>query len=130
MIDQTFRQMRAAAGDASHGFAVRFVAHPDVVREEVETATATDVPVFIISIDTLRSDPFPYGYAKGRRPPRRIPPRRDSFPACVFHSAAHASIACVLFTGKLPYEHGVRNNLGYARRIAADHCEPAEGERL
>ena len=81
---------------------------------KTETAQS-DVPVFIISIDTLRSDRLPaYGYAKGSTPALDAF-RRD---AILFQHAysnipltlpSHAS----LFTGKLPYEHGVRNNLGY-----------------
>jgi choline-sulfatase len=80
-----------------------------------ETAQAVDVPVFVISIDTLRADRLPaYGYTKGSTPALDAF-RRD---AILFQHAyaqvpltlpSHAS----LFTGALPYEHGVRNNLGY-----------------
>lgn len=79
-----------------------------------ETVSA-DVPVFVISIDTLRADHLPlYGYAKGSTPALDAF-RRDGI---LFQNAyshvpltlpSHAS----LFTGMLPYEHGVRNNLGY-----------------
>jgi arylsulfatase A-like enzyme/Tfp pilus assembly protein PilF len=72
-------------------------------------------PLFIISIDTLRSDRLPvYGYATGRTP--HIDAfRRD---AILFRRAygsvpltlpSHAS----LLTGLQPYVHGVRDNIGY-----------------
>ena len=72
-------------------------------------------PVVIVSIDTLRADHLPaYGYAKGETP------HLDRFrkEAILFENAythvpltlpAHAS----LFTGVLPFVHGVRDNLGY-----------------
>jgi arylsulfatase A-like enzyme/Flp pilus assembly protein TadD len=71
--------------------------------------------VVLISIDTLRADRLPaYGYAQVETPHlERL--RRD---AVVFENAythvpltlpAHAS----LFTGQLPPEHQVRDNLGY-----------------
>jgi arylsulfatase A-like enzyme len=72
-------------------------------------------PVVLISIDTLRADRLPvYGYQKGRTP------ALDAFAktAVVFDRAyshapqtlpAHAS----MFTGRLPFEHAVRDNLGF-----------------
>jgi choline-sulfatase len=81
-----------------------------------ETAQpSSDVPVFIISIDTLRADRLPaYGYAKGSTP--AIDGfRRDS----ILFEQAYSQVPLTLpshttlFTGELPYIHGVRNNLGY-----------------
>jgi arylsulfatase A-like enzyme/tetratricopeptide (TPR) repeat protein len=73
-------------------------------------------PVFIISIDTLRADRLPaWGYPHGRTPAIDTF-RRD---AILFRNAysnvpttlpAHAS----LFTGLLPYRHGIRDNIGYS----------------
>jgi arylsulfatase A-like enzyme/Flp pilus assembly protein TadD len=72
-------------------------------------------PVILISIDTLRADRLPlYGYQKVRTP------NIDAFAAgsVVFEHAyshapqtlpAHASI----LTGALPFEHGVRDNVGF-----------------
>lgn len=72
-------------------------------------------PVVIVSIDTLRADHLPaYGYSAGATP------HLDRFrkEAILFENVythvpltlpAHAS----LFTGKLPFAHGVRDNLGY-----------------
>lgn len=72
-------------------------------------------PVILISIDTLRADRLPaYGYTKIETPAlERL--RRDGL---LYENAyshvpltlpSHAS----LFTGLLPPEHGVRDNLGY-----------------
>ncbi|MDP9192619.1 MAG: sulfatase-like hydrolase/transferase [Acidobacteriota bacterium] len=83
-------------------------------REAVQPAPA-ETPVFIISIDTLRSDHLSaYGYKSATQP------SIDAFrkEAILFESAfsqgpqtlvAHAS----MFTGLIPPGHGVRDNLGY-----------------
>ncbi len=72
-------------------------------------------PVVVISIDTLRADRLPvYGYANGRTPALDAL-ARDSvvFERAYAHAPqtlpSHASI----FTGRLPFEHGVRDNLGF-----------------
>ena len=71
--------------------------------------------VVLISIDTLRADHLPlYGYTQGRTP------AIDAFAkdAVLFERAyAHApqtlpSHASIL-SGRLPFEHGVRDNLGF-----------------
>src|SRR5207247_590140 len=72
-------------------------------------------PIIIISIDTLRSDHLPaYGYGKVETP------NIDAFrqDAILFQRAyAHCPLTLVshasLFTGVLPAEHGIRDNLGY-----------------
>ena len=73
-------------------------------------------PVVIISVDTLRADHLPaYGY-RGVETPNFDAFRKD---AVLFQNAysqvpltlpSHTS----LFTGLLPPQHGVRDNLGYA----------------
>ncbi len=72
-------------------------------------------PVVIICIDTLRADRLPaYGYAKVRTPAIEAL-RADGvlFEQAWAHSPqtlpSHASI----LTGRLPFEHGVRDNLGF-----------------
>jgi len=72
-------------------------------------------PIVVISIDTLRADRLPaYGYK------HVATPVIDAFAAegVLFESAwahspqtlpSHASI----FTGRLPFEHGIRDNLGF-----------------
>ncbi|HEX6850301.1 MAG TPA: sulfatase-like hydrolase/transferase [Candidatus Polarisedimenticolaceae bacterium] len=75
-----------------------------------------DAPIVVVSIDTLRSDRLPsYGYG-GVATPALDALARGSirFERAYTHAPltlpAHAS----LFTGALPAEHGVRDNLGYA----------------
>src|SRR4029077_2191380 len=72
-------------------------------------------PVFLISVDTLRSDHLPaYGY-RGVQTPNLDALRRDSilyeraYSQCPMTLPSHVTI----LTGLLPTEHGVRNNLGY-----------------
>jgi choline-sulfatase len=72
-------------------------------------------PIIIISIDTLRSDHLPaYGYTKVETPAiDRF--RADSilfehaYSHCPLTLVSHASV----FTGLLPADHGIRDNLGY-----------------
>lgn len=76
---------------------------------------ATDGLVVVISIDTLRADRLPaYGYRPGRTP------ALDAFAreAVLFERAyAHAPQTLPshtsLFTGQLPFDHAVRDNLGF-----------------
>lgn len=79
------------------------------------TAGTAGTPVIIISIDTLRSDRLPaYGY-EGVETPAIDAFRKDSilyesaWTHCPLTLPAHAS----LFTGLLPADHGIRDNLGY-----------------
>ncbi len=76
---------------------------------------AAGTPVFIISIDTLRSDHLPaYGY-KGVETPRIDAFRDDAvlYERAYSHTPltlpSHASI----LTGALPADHGIRDNTGY-----------------
>ncbi|MEO6486912.1 MAG: sulfatase-like hydrolase/transferase [Thermoanaerobaculia bacterium] len=84
-------------------------------RFEERAEPRADVPVFIISIDTLRSDRLPaYGYGKGSTPAIDAFRKdailfRHAFSPCPLTLPSHAS----LFTGEPPYIHGLRNNLGY-----------------
>jgi arylsulfatase A-like enzyme/Flp pilus assembly protein TadD len=72
-------------------------------------------PIILISIDTLRSDHLPaYGYSKistpnldGLRGDAILYERAYSH--CPLTLVSHASV----FTGALPAEHGIRDNLGY-----------------
>ncbi|HEV7486559.1 MAG TPA: sulfatase-like hydrolase/transferase [Thermoanaerobaculia bacterium] len=72
-------------------------------------------PIIIISIDTLRSDHLPaYGYTKIETPAIDLF-RKDAvlferaYSHCPLTLVSHASV----FTGLLPAEHGIRDNLGY-----------------
>jgi tetratricopeptide (TPR) repeat protein len=80
-----------------------------------EHATFRGAPVILISVDTLRSDHLPaYGY-RAIRTPHLDALRRDAvlferaYSHCPMTLPSHVSI----FTGLLPTEHGVRNNVGY-----------------
>jgi predicted AlkP superfamily pyrophosphatase or phosphodiesterase len=72
-------------------------------------------PIIIISIDTLRSDHLPaYGYTKVQTP--AIDRFRSD--AILFeHAYSHCPLTLVshasVFTGLLPADHGIRDNLGY-----------------
>ncbi|HUJ15216.1 MAG TPA: sulfatase-like hydrolase/transferase [Thermoanaerobaculia bacterium] len=74
-----------------------------------------DTPLILISIDTLRSDHLPaYGYTQIQTPAIDAF-RADSilyehaYSHCPLTAVSHASI----FTGLLPAEHGIRDNIGY-----------------
>ena len=78
-------------------------------------------PVILISIDTLRADHLAaYGYTKGRTP------NIDALAkdAVVFDRAyAHAPQTLPshtsMLTGQLPFEHGVRDNIGFTVKADA-----------
>ena len=81
-----------------------------------ETPSAQrDTPVIVISIDTLRADRLPaYGYSAVSTP--AIDALRKD--AILYRNAwSHVPMTLPshvsLLTGKLPPQHGVRNNLGY-----------------
>lgn len=88
-------------------------------KRGAETNVDNAVPVFIISIDTLRSDHLPaYGFASST--PALDAFRKDAvlfanaFSQCPQTLPSHASI----MTGLLPARHAVRDNLGYVLRSA------------
>src|SRR5216684_43438 len=77
--------------------------------------TFRDAPVILISVDTLRADHLPaYGY-RGVETPNLDRLRRDA----VLYENAYSHVPLTLpshvsiFTGLLPPENGVRDNLGY-----------------
>ena len=86
-----------------------------VYRGAFRSTSPADGPIILISIDTLRADHLPaYGYTKVRTP------NIDGLAAAgtVFERAyahapqtlpAHTSI----LSGQLPFEHGVRDNVGF-----------------
>ena len=76
---------------------------------------AEGTPVVLISVDTLRSDRLPmYGY-DGVETPHLDAFREDSI--LFEHAYTHVPLTLPahlsMFTGELPPEHGVRDNLGY-----------------
>jgi choline-sulfatase len=74
-----------------------------------------DGPVIVVSIDTLRADRLPaYGYDQGVAPTiDQLAEDGVLFENAYAHSPqtlpSHASI----FTGRLPFEHGARDNVGF-----------------
>lgn len=78
-------------------------------------AIDTKAPIIIISIDTLRSDHLPaYSYTKVATPAidrfrKEAILFERAYSHCPLTLVSHASV----FTGLLPAEHGIRDNLGY-----------------
>ena len=73
-------------------------------------------PVVLISVDTLRADHLPaYGY-RGVETPNLDAFRKDSvlFENAYSHVPLTLPSHASLFTGLLPPQNGVRDNLGYA----------------
>ena len=109
----------ARRGRAGRGFAVAFLAAIGALasgcRPGRELVTP-GAPVIVVSIDTLRADHLPaYGYA-GVATPNLDALRRD---AVLFENAySHVPLTLpshtTIFTGLLPPQNGVRDNLGYA----------------
>jgi len=78
-------------------------------------------PVFLVCIDTLRADRLPvYGYAQVETPALDAL-ARDSivFDNAISHVPLTLPSHASLFTGLLPFQHGVRDNLGY--RLSKEH---------
>jgi arylsulfatase A-like enzyme/Flp pilus assembly protein TadD len=79
------------------------------------TTSRADGPIILISIDTLRADRLPaYGYEKVRTPNiDALAAQGVLFERAYAHAPqtlpAHAS----LLSGQLPFEHGVRDNVGF-----------------
>ena len=75
-----------------------------------------NAPVIVISVDTLRADHLPaYGY-QGVETPHIDALRRDGvlFERAYSHVPLTLPSHVSMLTGKLPFEHGVRNNLGFS----------------
>ncbi|HTD52468.1 MAG TPA: sulfatase-like hydrolase/transferase [Thermoanaerobaculia bacterium] len=85
-------------------------------------ASAGRPPVVLISVDTLRADHLPiYGYRKLETPAVDAL-ARDSirFENAYSHVPLTLPSHAVLLTGLLPFENGVRDNLGF--RLAPTHA--------
>jgi pentatricopeptide repeat protein len=78
-------------------------------------------PIVLISIDTLRSDHLPaYGYRRVETPAIDAL-RRDAvlFTRAYSHVPLTLPSHCSILSGRLPGEHGVRDNVGYHFDAAA-----------
>ena len=73
-------------------------------------------PIVLVSIDTLRADRLPaYGYAGVETPAiDRLVADGVLFERAYSHSPQTLPAHVSMFTGLLPVEHGVRDNLGFA----------------
>lgn len=77
--------------------------------------SAADSPVIVISIDTLRADRLPaYGYAKVRTPNiDALAAQGTVFERAYSHAPQTLPAHTSLLSGELPFEHGVRDNVGF-----------------
>jgi arylsulfatase A-like enzyme/Flp pilus assembly protein TadD len=83
-------------------------------------------PIVLISIDTLRSDHLPaYGY-HGVETPAIDALRRDAvlFERSYSHVPLTLPSHCSILSGKLPADHGVRDNVGYRFDAAKQRSLP------
>ena len=79
---------------------------------------AADGPIVLISIDTLRADRLPaYGYT-GTATPNidRLVADGILFERAYSHSPQTLPAHTSIFSGQLPFEHGVRDNIGFSVR--------------
>jgi choline-sulfatase len=83
-------------------------------------AAPIDGPIVLISIDTLRADRLPaYGYTKTRTPNiDRFIADAVLFEQAYSHSPQTLPAHTSILSGELPFEHGVRDNIGFS--VTAD----------
>lgn len=114
--------MRGRASESSTLVRVFFLALIVLGGCSRRPAVFPRAPVILISIDTLRADHLPaYGY-RGVETPNLETLRKDSllFENALTHVPLTLPSHTSLFTGLLPFEHGVRDNLGY--RLSKAHA--------
>ena len=85
-----------------------------LVTKWANTHTA-DGPVIVVSIDTLRADRLPaYGYRQGVAPTiDQLAADGVLFENAYAHSPQTLPSHTSIFTGRLPFAHGVRDNVGF-----------------
>ena len=91
-----------------------------------EAGPYSKAPIVLISIDTLRSDHLPaYGY-RGVETPAIDRLRRDAvlFERAYSHVPLTLPSHCSILSGRLPGEHGVRDNVGYVFDAAKQQSLP------
>ena len=73
-------------------------------------------PIIVISIDTLRADHLPaYGYTKVRTPAiDALAADGVVFERAYSHAPQTLPAHVALLSGQLPFENGVRDNVGFA----------------
>ena len=92
---------------------------------------ASDGPIILISIDTLRADRLPaYGYTRIKTPHiDRLVADGVLFEQAYSHSPQTLPAHTSLLSGRLPFEHGVRDNIGFSVRKGERFLQHALGER-
>ncbi|MBA3296589.1 MAG: sulfatase-like hydrolase/transferase [Acidobacteria bacterium] len=93
--------------------------------------TRADGPIILISIDTLRADRLPaYGYAGTRTPAiDRLVDDGVLFENAYSHSPQTLPSHSSILTGKLPFEHGVRDNIGFSLKPGEHTVQQALRDR-
>ena len=95
------------------------------------TAGAADGPVIIFSIDTLRADRLPaYGYKAISTPNiDRVVADGVLFENAYSHSPQTLPAHTSMLSGRLPFEHGVRDNIGFSVKEGERFIQHALKER-
>lgn len=88
------------------------------MRRASGTTSPADGPIVLISIDTLRADRLPaYGYSKIETPHiDRLIADGVLFERAYSHSPQTLPAHTSILSGQLPFEHGVRDNIGFTVR--------------
>jgi len=88
-------------------------------------------PIVLISIDTLRADRLPaYGYTKIATPAiDALAADGVVFDRAYSHSPQTLPAHTSIFTGRLPFEHGVRDNVGFSVKPGERTLARMLGER-
>ncbi|HSL20638.1 MAG TPA: sulfatase-like hydrolase/transferase [Vicinamibacterales bacterium] len=96
--------------------ATTFILHG--CRSTVVERVRGEGPIVLISIDTLRADRLPaYGYTRIRTPHiDRFVADGVLFEQAYSHSPQTLPAHTSLLSGRLPFEHGVRDNVGFAAK--------------
>ena len=94
-------------------------------------SSAADGPIVLISIDTLRADRLPaYGYGTIRTPHMdRFAADSVVFDEAYSHSPQTLPAHTSILSGRLPFEHGVRDNIGFSVKPGERLLSHALGER-
>jgi len=111
--------------------ALTLVAVTGWLRRGRATPAAAEGPIILISIDTLRADRLPaYGYT-GTRTPAIDRLVRDGvlFENAYSHSPQTLPSHTSILTGKLPFEHGVRDNIGFSVKAGEHTLQQALSDR-
>jgi choline-sulfatase len=101
------------------------------VFQSQQTARTAEGPVVLISIDTLRADRLPaYGYTQIRTPHiDRLVTDSVLFEHAYSHSPQTLPAHTSIFSGRLPFEHGVRDNIGFSVKTGERLLPHLLGER-